>query len=120
MKELQRRLDSENIPMICIAVHPGTVTTPGTLRFFKAIPYISWFTTVVGPWIFVPQRQGAYTSVFAAACPEVKQNKDTYAGAYMIPVTKIGKPTKYAEDERLALELWETTEGVLKEIGVLR
>ncbi|KAF4615731.1 hypothetical protein D9613_012455 [Agrocybe pediades] len=119
MKELQVRLDAENVPIICTSVYPGTVTTPGTLRFFSVIPYISWLTKIIGPWLFVPQRQGAYTSVFAAASPKVKLNREKYAGAYLEPVAKVGKPTKYGEDMRLAEELWETTESVLKEIGVL-
>ncbi|KAF9559294.1 hypothetical protein CPC08DRAFT_763406, partial [Agrocybe pediades] len=70
-------------------------------------------------WFSYSQRAGAYTSVFAAAAPEVKAEPEKYRGVYMIPVAKVAKPSKDAEDERLAKELWETTEGVVRRLGIL-
>ncbi|KAF9559293.1 NAD-binding protein [Agrocybe pediades] len=119
-KELQRRLSLEGFAnIVCIAAHPGSVTTPGSQRFMGSIPYISWITTTLNSWFSYPQRAGAFTSVFAAASPEVKAEPEKYRGAYLIPVARIAKPSKNAQDERLAKELWETTEAKLKELSML-
>ncbi|KAF4615797.1 hypothetical protein D9613_012459 [Agrocybe pediades] len=119
-KELQRRLVSEGFTnIICISVHPGSVITPGLHNFTSRVPYVSWLTKVLSSWFSYSQRAGAYTSVFAAAAPEVKTEAEKYRGAYMVPVAKIAKASKHAEDERLAKELWETTEAKMKKLGVL-
>ncbi|KAF4615779.1 hypothetical protein D9613_012460 [Agrocybe pediades] len=119
-KELQRRLSLEGFTnIVCIAAHPGSVTTPGSQRFMGSIPYISWITKTLNSWFSYPQRAGAFTSVFAAASPEVKAEPEKYRGAYLIPVARIAKPSKNAQDERLAKELWETTEAKLKELSML-
>ncbi|KAF8903480.1 NAD-binding protein [Gymnopilus junonius] len=119
IKELQRRLDSENVNIVCVAVHPGSVWTSGVKSFLSSIPYLGKLIEVVFGSLFKSWRQGAYTSVFAAASPEVRQNKDLYKGAYLTPVAKITKPSKSATNAKLATELYDTTESVLKELGVL-
>jgi len=119
IKELQKRLDSENINIVCMAVHPGAVLTVGAKGFLSSVPYIGrLFEAVLGSLFFKSWRQGAYTSVFAAASLEVHRNKDLYKGAYLVPVAKIVEPSKSATNAKLATELYETTETVLKELGV--
>ncbi|KAF8909345.1 NAD-P-binding protein [Gymnopilus junonius] len=107
IKELQRRLDSEDVNIICVAVHPGAVLTVGAKGFLSSVPYLGKFV-----------EQGAYTSAFAAASPEVHQNKDLYKGAYLTPVAKLTEPSKSATNAKLATELYDTTESVLKELGL--
>lgn len=68
---------------------------------------------------FAPQEKGAYTSVFAAAAPIVKEKPEIYKGAYLSPVAKIGKPLKKSTNPELASDLRNTTESILKDLGVL-
>lgn len=64
------------------------------------------------------------TSVFAAAGKDVATSRvssheverKTYEGVYLTPVAKITEPSKFAMDERLQKELYETTREVLREM----
>ena len=67
---------------------------------------------------FASSADGALNSVFAAAAPTVRANAENYKGAYLRPTGVIGIPNKDALKVELAQELWETTETILKEIGV--
>ena len=58
------------------------------------------------------------SSAFAAASKEVRREREKYQGVYLTPVAKITTPSKYALDERLATELHQTTEEVLKDLGL--
>ncbi|KDR81778.1 hypothetical protein GALMADRAFT_239970 [Galerina marginata CBS 339.88] len=118
IKELQRRLDSENTAITCMSVHPGPVLTDGSKGFLASVPFIGRLTSVIGPWFFAPWRKGAFTSVFAAASTEVRSNRDLYKGAYLTPVAQLSEPSKSALNEKLATELYDTTEQVLKELGI--
>lgn len=64
--------------------------------------------------------KGAYTQVFAAVAPVVREQADKYKGAWLMPPNVISEATKPAENLELAAELWETTERLLHEIGVPR
>lgn len=120
MKELQRRLDSENIAITCMAVHPGPVLTIGSKGFLSSVPFFGrLISAVVGPLFFVPWREGAFTSAFAAASIEIRSNRDLYKGAYLTPVAQISTPSKSALNVKLATELYETTELALNDLGIL-
>jgi len=67
---------------------------------------------------FVVPEVGAYNSCFAAASPLVRQHPEKYKGAYLVPVGVIEEAGKNAKREDLALELWETTERVLKDLAI--
>lgn len=58
-------------------------------------------------------HEGAYTSLFAATSPKVKQERPQYAGAYLTPVGVITQPSKEARDPQAAKDLWETTERIV-------
>lgn len=58
------------------------------------------------------------TSAFAAAGTDLAQDRERFKGVYFTPVAKVTEPTKAAQDERLAKELWETTKSILKELGL--
>lgn len=61
-------------------------------------------------------EQGAYTSLFAATSPVVKEQKTQYAGAYLVPFGTITKPSAECEDPQAARDCWETTEKVVEQL----
>ncbi|RDB30491.1 hypothetical protein Hypma_007324 [Hypsizygus marmoreus] len=112
MRELQKRLNASQVPITCIPINPGTVNT-----FASRMPYPMLASIVFALFFAVPEV-GAYTSCFAAASPKVRDNPDKYKGAFVEPVGIITEPSDIAKREDLALELWETTERVLKDEGI--
>lgn len=119
IKQLQRLLNSENVPITCISVHPGPVATVGANGFMNSVPYLGWFIAkYIGPLFFVSWRQGAMTSAFAAASKEIQFHRERYEGVYLTPVARISEPSSSALDPRLASELYDTTHEVLKELGL--
>ena len=61
---------------------------------------------------------GAYTSCFAAASPLIRQNPEKYKGAYLFPVGVFTEQGANAKKADLALDLWETTESILKALSI--
>lgn len=110
--ELQRRLDRSHLPITCISLHPGEVNT-----FASRTPYPFIANIVMSLFFLVPEA-GAYTSCFAAAARVVRDKPDKYKGVYLMPVGVITQPSNNARKDDLALELWETTERILKEMGL--
>ncbi|KAF7331079.1 NAD-binding protein [Mycena venus] len=118
IKELQKRLTAESIPITCIAAHPGFVRTVGSDGFLSSIPYFGGFLKkFVGPLISTPWRTGAMTIAFAAAGKEVVEQREKYRGVYMVPIATIAPASKYAQDERLQKECYETTEKIIAELA---
>ncbi|OCL12811.1 NAD(P)-binding protein [Glonium stellatum] len=101
--ELQRRMDSEGVPIISISVHPGAVATDGGMglfpNFMKPLLKIAMSTPL----------QGATTQLFAATAAEVRKQKEKYGGKYLVPYGKVKEPGALATSEKLAGELWEST-----------
>ncbi|KAH9928811.1 NAD-P-binding protein [Fomitopsis serialis] len=136
VKELQRRLDAEEVPIIVTAVHPGIVNTGDTILYlglsekcslhdsdgvqnfahsagtFKAPVY-----AFIANAFFTSPEKGAYSTVFAAAAPAVREDVK-YKGGYIVPPGKLGSVYSPTEDPELGKELWETTEKILADIGV--
>lgn len=127
-KQLQKNLTEEGSPIIVTAVHPGTVNngsnknleiSSGNQAYLSSIGVISRTIHQTILNYFLPtSAKGAYTSVFAAASPEVREKAEMYKGAFLVPVAKIGRLSEDAANLELAEELWETTERILAEIGV--
>ncbi|THV07505.1 NAD(P)-binding protein [Dendrothele bispora CBS 962.96] len=119
IKELQKRLKAESIPITCISAHPGAIKTTGSDKFLLTIPI---FTSLVKNWIaplfFGPWRKGAMTIGYAAAGKDVKDQREEWQGVYVLPYAAITKPSSYALDERLAKELYDTTEKILRDLGL--
>lgn len=119
IKHLQKQLDSENIPITCMALNPGAVATPGVNTFFDSMGFIGRILKlVIVPLFFLSTSDGGMNSAFAAASEEITNNKTLYKGAYLMPVGKITQPSKAASNEQLAMELYNTTKDVLLELGV--
>ncbi|KAJ7661490.1 NAD-P-binding protein [Mycena polygramma] len=117
IKALQKRLTAEAVPITCLAAHPGAIKTVGSDGFVASIPYLGGFLKrFVAPLAFGPWRNGAMTVAYAAAGKEVAEQREKYSGAYLVPIAAIAPPSKYAQDERLQKELYETTEKFIAEL----
>ncbi|KAJ7476907.1 NAD-P-binding protein [Mycena galericulata] len=114
MKELQKRFDSESIPITCMSAHPGGIKTIGSDGFLASLPYLGWLKNYLG-WFFSPWRTGAMTVAFAAAGTEVGEQRAKYRGAYLVPIATIEAPSRSAQDEGLQRELYDTTEIFMAE-----
>jgi len=127
-KELQKKLDEEGDPILVLCLHPGGVNSAfdpklerssGNSAFRESLnPVVRGLWAVGTKLMAVSVSKGAHTSVFAAASPEVRAHPETFKGAYLQPVAKLGKPSDDAKNPELAKELWETTEKILQEIGL--
>lgn len=61
-------------------------------------------------------NEGANTILFAATNPVLWKEKDKFGGAYLVPPGKIEVPSGNGADDKLAEELWVTSERVVKKI----
>ncbi|PNP61499.1 hypothetical protein FNYG_13786 [Fusarium nygamai] len=102
-QELQARLEQQNLPITCIAVHPGEVLTEGVLAInnivVRAIACVSFLTA----------EQGAANSLFAATATDVKKDALKYKGRFIVPVGKLEEPNSVTKDEQQVKGLWEHT-----------
>ncbi|KAF7313843.1 Protein kinase domain-containing protein [Mycena chlorophos] len=112
MKELQKRVMKRAVPIMCVSVHPGAVKTDGN-SFGEQLPIIGH---LVYKLLFRPLDYGGRTVAFAAAGKKVTARKEKYRGVYLVPVGKLGKPSKAAKNERLAAELYKTTTKVVDDL----
>ena len=117
VKQLQRKFDSEDVPITVMAVDPGYVFTEGfTKDPLHKIPILGPVFTFVFKRIFSTPVQGAQGSVFAATSPEVAENRESFKGAYLVPPGRIGTPPHpQAGSRALAEELLEATESISKQ-----
>ncbi|KAJ7901656.1 NAD-P-binding protein [Mycena leptocephala] len=96
---------------------PRPVKSVGSDGFLTSIPFVGGFLKrYVGPLFFGPWRNGAMTVAFAAAGRRWDKH-ETYQGAYMVPIATISPASKFALDERLQEELYETTEKIISELA---
>ena len=97
-RELARRLEGTGVTAVCL--HPGTVAT-GFARD-------SWFSPIISNYpikaFFKTPEQGADTLVWLATAPA----ESLEAGGYYSS-RRLGRPTKQAQDDEAAAELWTKT-----------
>ncbi|KAF4334106.1 light induced alcohol dehydrogenase Bli-4 [Fusarium beomiforme] len=110
IKELQRRFDQAGIDILALSVHPGGVATNGAAGFLGGREN-ERFRSGLSPF------EGAITPLFAAAHPEPAQQRDQYAGAFIMPFGGLKETTDDANNVELAKQLWSTSEKVVS--GVL-
>ncbi|KAF4633028.1 hypothetical protein G7Y89_g5100 [Cudoniella acicularis] len=87
------------------AVHPGNIYTDlakNASYFGMTSPLIGKLLNLLG--VFIPVDQGAYTSVFCAASADMKKNM---SGEYFVPLGKLSKPSKNAQNLEMAAKLWD-------------
>ncbi|KZT13259.1 NAD-P-binding protein [Laetiporus sulphureus 93-53] len=121
--ELQRRLNEEGVPILVLTTHPdlsSASATDGVQKWSNSLGtgIIAAFVAWVIAWFFTLPTVGAYSTVFAAAGPEVRAEPRKYRGGYICPPNKLTKLSDKATDPDTAKELWGLTEKVLKDIGV--
>ncbi|KAF4421764.1 carbonyl reductase [Fusarium acutatum] len=102
-QELQERLQTQNLPITCIAVHPGEVLTEGVLAINNVL------VRAIARASFLTAEQGAANSLFAATATEVKKDALKYKGKFIVPVGKLAEPNPIAKDNRQVKGLWENT-----------
>jgi len=118
-KSLQKQFDEAQIPIIAISVHPGVVYSRASQIYDRQLnPFLGALFKFWASNFFTDIPHGAYTSVLAAAWPNIRQEAEKYKATYLIPVGKITKPTDDALKPELADELWNTTMSLLKEMDV--
>lgn len=66
--------------------------------------------------VLVEPDEGAWTSIFAAASPEVRKDAQRYHGSYLVPVGQASKASRQAEDPQLAEDLWRVSEEALEKM----
>jgi NAD(P)-dependent dehydrogenase (short-subunit alcohol dehydrogenase family) len=108
-KELQRRLNDKNLPILSIAVHPGEVVTEGLMALNSLL------IRLIARVSFISSEEGAITSLFAAAAGEVRQNDEEYKGKFLVPFGKVTSPHPVVENDQQVERLWETTTSELNE-----
>ncbi len=88
---LQKQLDVSQppIPITAISLHPGSVDT-----FTHKWPLAPLWKLLVAPVVTDIDR-GSYTSFFAAAGKDIRDNRDKYKGVYLEDnPTRIANPSK--------------------------
>jgi NAD(P)-dependent dehydrogenase (short-subunit alcohol dehydrogenase family) len=103
-KELQRRLDAENIPIISTSCNPGGTNTEGGMSVWPA-----WMRPIMSR-IFAPASKGALPVLFLTSAPEIKRDPAKYKALYYNPSCKAEKPSALAQDTQLARNLWKISE----------
>jgi len=118
--ELQRRLDEAGVPILALSVDPGLVRTDGVENDAASQPPgISHVMSLLIRALWTPPTRGAFTSVFAAAAPAVREETGRYKATYLLPPGRIGAPPHPdARNPVLARELWDTTERLLREMEI--
>ena len=95
-----------------VAVEPGPCDTGLATPFMSAN---SWWSLplyyLLALFVLKTPEKGALTQIWAATSKEAK------AGSYYGPVAKEGRASGYANDEKLARELWDWTEKELAKHG---
>ncbi|KAI0717571.1 NAD-P-binding protein [Cerioporus squamosus] len=118
-KDLQHRLDEAGIPILCIAPDPGPVRTEGVHAYTESVgPIVGALYRLIALLTFQTPAQGARSTVFSAASPIPRAQPNNYRGAFLGSSCKVAKPSKTVQKTELRQELWDTTEKILREIGL--
>ncbi|KAJ4782404.1 NAD(P)-binding Rossmann-fold superfamily protein [Rhynchospora pubera] len=104
-KELSRRLKEEGANITVNSVHPGLIMTNLMKHSFFVMNLIKVFTYLC--WKNVPQ--GAATTCFVATHPSLKGVTAKY-----FQDCNEDKPNILADDEKLAKDLWQFSEKLVK------
>jgi NAD(P)-dependent dehydrogenase (short-subunit alcohol dehydrogenase family) len=102
--ELARRLAGSGVTANCL--HPGTVVT-GFARDGDATGVLAFGVQVIKPFVLTAE-QGARTSIFLAASPEVAD----ITGQYFVK-SRSRRPSRAARDNAAARRLWDMSEQLV-------
>ncbi|KAF5647020.1 carbonyl reductase [Fusarium tjaetaba] len=98
-QELQARLEQQNLPITCVAVHPGKVLTEGVLSINNFV------VRAIARASFLSAEQGAANSLFAATAEDALEFK----GKFIVPLGKLEEPNPVTKDDHQVKGLWENT-----------
>lgn len=89
----------------CVSLHPGAIETNLADTFVgeKASKVLH---PLIGPFLKTAE-EGAFNQLWLATSPR----EGIQSGAYYVPVGKLDKGSKYAQDEAMADKLWTWTES---------
>jgi len=91
-----------------MALHPGNMYTDLNKNAKFAGPLSGAVVKMLNALgTYIPVEKGAYTTVYCAASEKVTPQM---AGEYFVPLGKLGKPSKLANNADLATKLWAWTE----------
>jgi NAD(P)-dependent dehydrogenase (short-subunit alcohol dehydrogenase family) len=95
------------------ATHPGGVSTDQQKQAEDAYGTLGTVGVAVArPFMKDPVKQGCRPALFAATSPDIP--KEHIQGRYIVPDRKVTEPSKQAQDEQLAGNLWKLTKEVLE------
>ncbi|BGP18279.1 hypothetical protein JCM10213_007910 [Rhodosporidiobolus nylandii] len=100
-RELNRRVTSGKVK--ALSVHPGFVASNLYEAHPLARPALKYFIDI---------NEGAYSSVYAVADPEVEEKQ--IWGEYLVPFCKVKEP-RNGKNEVKERELWELSEAICRE-----
>ena len=107
VQQLQKILDTANIPITALALHPGPGIAAQDGSTDSLLSWLGHSTKNAGSSSY----KTSFTTLFAATSPTVRCQRDAYKGQYLEP---FGRPTqspiKDASDAERARLLWRATE----------
>ena len=115
------------------ALHPGNINTELNRGTVQSYPWMKPFMGVAG-WFLVTPYKGAITPLYCATAGEIETKNlrcvplvhypfgtgfditPSYtSGQYFVPLAKRENPSELAQDNKLASQLWEFSEAVVRE-----
>jgi len=101
-KELNKKMVAEGSPVTAVSLHPGVIAT----NLQRHMGFSGYILGLFRPFMKSPS-QGASTSVFAATAQGIP-------GGAFLQDCQVATPTKAAQDETMATELWKKTEELIR------
>ncbi|KAI1321408.1 short-chain dehydrogenase [Xylariaceae sp. FL0255] len=106
-RELQKKFDAANIQALSMSLHPGLFNTDGVIKWLQS----GQGRTLDGR---LTLAEGAAMPLFATTSPKVLTQRERFKGAFLVPPGEIEALVGDAGDEKLAKELWATSERVIE------
>ncbi|KAH7385615.1 short-chain dehydrogenase [Pyrenochaeta sp. MPI-SDFR-AT-0127] len=107
--ELQRRLITDNVPIIVTYPHPGGIASAGAANFLGGKDN-DVFKNSLSPY------EGALTPLWCAAIPEVKIKEEQFRGRYILPFGGLKEGNTRVQDEGLRTECWEGSQKLIESV----
>lgn len=108
-----RELASRYPSITSVAVHPGVIKTDLYRPSQQTNALVRYAMMTIGFLMMGTVASGSLNQLWAAA----GRREEMVSGSYYEPVGSISTGSKYAQDARLARELWDWTEEQLKAHG---
>lgn len=103
-RELQRRFDELDLPILSLSVHPGEVDSDGGA--------LEMYIRPIRPAIrrmLMNDDEGSFNTVFAATAKEPRSKQDVYTGKYLEPIGQVASFHPIAKNDEQCRALWEVT-----------